>query len=409
MAQLLESTKNYLKTSTKIGRRMSQYRDDTSGSQASLKSTPSDATPSDHNKSVSEDKVANIVSRKISPDSHEAQEERRKSSERTSRPRSRRGDERESSNSCQDQDHTSEHMENGIPRGRSPALSMSNTVSTATSSYDMRPSDYPSMRHYQAHVWRRNLLEESIMHSLKLGYAERHRPSSRLPPKKDSMRARKAREQAILAAAIVPDQHQTPLPGLDSDRQAPHAQEESIIDKTLRLISERSSQARSRQSQQTSQQSSQFRHPTNSPYQMDHNASMTNITQSVASFTLELPDHHASHVMNLSAVPNLFKVKTAVGVPIAQRPRRNSRTSHVGGVAPSPRVLTGKRPVVQIQQTPLPQLKDEDEDSADAPPTPSSAIWAESVVASLKVVGDEEPKSTEDEPKTPQAPTTPEP
>ncbi|KAF9363265.1 hypothetical protein BGX34_004516 [Mortierella sp. NVP85] len=430
MAQLLESTRNYLKTSTKIGRRMSQYKDETSGSQASLQSNPSDAGPPadtladiksqdttthrpsskkrlsglftfdrySKNSMPEERPVTNIVSRKISPDSQETEEQHRdtKSSERIHRSRKSRIDtkDRESSSSSNpyDMDYASDHMENEIPRGRSPALSMSNTLSTATSSYDMRPSDYPSMRHYQAHVWRRNLLEESIMHSLKLGYAERQRPD-RLPAKKDSTRVRKAREQAIVAAATGQEHHPSPLTGVDPGKQEPH---ENIIDKTLRMISEnRNTQAG-------------HQHHKNSPYQTDHNASMANITHSTCSFTLELPHHHASHVMNSSATPDLFKIKTAAPPVPLRSARRNSKTSHVGGVAPSPRVLTGKRPAPPVQPIILPivppKLKDEDED-AETPLTPSSAIWASSVVASLNEVGEEQAASTDDQPKTPE--TTP--
>ncbi|KAF9951487.1 hypothetical protein BGZ65_005916 [Modicella reniformis] len=440
MAQLLESTRNFLKTSTRIGRRLSQYKEETSGSQPSLHINHNDTiSPSNviiladnktqdtathrpaYKKRISglftldsrnktllseERQVANMVSRKISPDSQETSvlpEERgrdTKSSERTQRSRKNRKDTNESANSSpyQDQDHSSEHMENNVPRGRSPALSLSNSISTAASSYDTRPSDYPSIRHYQAHVWRRNLLEESIMHSLKIGYAERHKPSRQhaRPSKKDTPRARLAREQAILAAATGKELLPSPLSGLDSEKQE---SQENIIDRSLKIInSDHHTPVPSRPSRQ---QQPHLRHRKNSPYQLDHNASMSNITHSVASFTFELPEQHASHVMRSSVVPDLFMVKADIppGAAPSHRTgnRRDSRASHVGGVAPSPRVLTGRKPTSPVQLIVLPNLRDNDEES-ESPLTPSSGLWADSVVASLNDLGEEKPNMSMEDP-----------
>lgn len=191
------------------------------------------------------------------------------------------------------------------------------------------------------------------MHSLKLGYAERRRSSSRhrsISSKNDSPRARKAREQALLAAAMgrdlaaamgrdlatCPESEATTF-DLDTEPQV------NIIDRSLGNIS--AMQAQHRQQQAHQQQQPQFRRETNSPYQMNYNASMANITHSFASFTLELPEHQVEHVMNASMVPDLFKVRPSIpGVPEQRtRTRRNSGATLGGGVSVSPRVLTGKK------------------------------------------------------------------
>ncbi|KAI1314675.1 hypothetical protein EDD11_001887 [Mortierella claussenii] len=301
------------------------------------------------------------------------------------------------------QDISSAHMEEEVPRGQSPTMSMSNTVSTTTSTYDMRPSDYASMKQYQAHVWRRNLLEESIMHSLRLGYSERQQRSSLRyhqgrPSKKDTPRARRAREQAILAAATGKENS----PFAPSASEIDKASQENIIDRSLKIISsnDRTLSLPRPSHELPSQQ--QFRYEKNSPYQLDYNASMTNIRHSFASFTLEVDDHHATHIMASSAVPELFRVKGASikSIPFPRpQSRRNSRSS-LASIAPSPRVLTGKKPALPSLHTVLPDMQDEDEEDAESPLTPTSAVWAESVFASLDVVaGKTSAGVSESEPK----------
>ncbi|KAF9981234.1 hypothetical protein BGZ75_007522 [Mortierella antarctica] len=418
MPQLLESTRNYLKTSTRLGRRMSQYKDEASGSETSLH-LPVDtdsAHPGDHatgivdtlphrhtaqrrlsslfgfedrSKNAAPEDRAPIMSRRVFPEpqdppiTHSDRMIRRNSrgSERTHRSGKSKSSlqsiwSREGSGNTlsKSHDHGSVHMEQEVPRGRSPTLSLSNTVSTAASTYDTRPSDYASMKHYQAHVWRRNLLEESIMHSLKLGYAERRRSSSRhrsLSSKNDSPRARKTREQALLAAAMgrdlatCPESEVTPF-----DRNT--EPQVNIIDRSLGNIS--AMQARHQQQQQQPH----FRRETNSPYQMDYNASMANITQSFASFTLELPEHQVEHVMSSSMVPDLFKVRESIPRVTEQRTRtrRNSGATLGGGVSMSPRVLTGKKPQSQEgSQSADPHTED------NSPPSATS--WAHSVHTAL--------------------------
>ncbi|KAF9963995.1 hypothetical protein BGZ70_007064, partial [Mortierella alpina] len=356
MPQLLESTRNYLKTSTRLGRRMSQYKDEASGSETSLHlpvgtdsahsgdhtasgiaDTPSHRHTAqrrlsslfgfeDKNKNAAPEDRSGTVSRRVfpepqdSPITHRDRLIRRssKGSERTHRSGKSKASRqstwsREGSGHTlsKSHDHGSVHMEQEVPRGRSPTLSLSNTVSTAASTYDTRPSDYASIKQYQAHVWRRNLLEESIMHSLKLGYAERRRSSSRhrsLASKNDSPRARKAREQALLAAAMGRDLTTCPESEATTfDRNT--EPQVNIIDRSLGNITAMQARHQHLQQPQPShqQQPPQFRRETNSPYQMDYNASMANITHSFASFTLELPEHQVEHVMNSSMVPDLFK------------------------------------------------------------------------------------------------------
>ncbi|KAK3848668.1 MAG: hypothetical protein J3R72DRAFT_415994 [Linnemannia gamsii] len=486
MPQLLESTKNYLKTSTRLGRRMSNYKLEAASSQSSLNEKTihsnnskmiATANPSSHKRlsglfgtdsnnggrtktSFSEDRSA-IHQTKTNPNTQDtivpdgnynystiddADHHRRrnsKSSEATHR--SRRSDKshqsshdsalnnnnnNRSSRHHRERDHASAHMEHEVPRGRSPTLSMSNTVSTAAS-YSTRPTDPSSHRHSQiqghgqnqgqpqSHVWRRNLLEESIMYSLKLGYAERRRSSSRhrssRSSKTDSPRARKAREQALLAAAtgrdIMPSSSTlSPVP--ESGRHAfdvetLHEHEEildrSFVPSTKVTQSAHTGTTGGQHHQKQQQQKATFHREKNSPYQMEYNASMTNITQSFTSFTLELPEHQVSNIITCSAIPDLFKIKTTMSGVQEQRPRsrRNSRTLSIGGgIALSPRVLTGSGTAgsgaksaaslqyQQQQQSAGPVVQkvveeEENEDDLDSPVSPTTATWVQSVFASL--------------------------
>ncbi|KAF9403506.1 hypothetical protein BGX21_003322 [Mortierella sp. AD011] len=356
MTQILESTRNYLKSSTKLGRRVSGSPDVTSGSETSLHDNnfPISKDGSPHQKKHLSSGTNTPEGRK-SPTPNERPityddatlsfHQRALKNSKSFRSTKSRG--------------ASEHMEEEVPRGRSPTLSMSNTFSTAASSYDMRPSDYPNIRQYQTHIWRRNLLEESIMHSLRLGYGDRSRPPSRHQSRSsriDSTRSRKTREMGVLAAT---------------------ASQENIIDRSLKNLENRPKQ----------QQPQQFRREKNGPYQLDYNMSMTNITQSFASFTLELPHHQASHVMASSVIPDLFRIKAIIPGVYRPRSRRNSRSSVNSGITPSPRVLNGKktRAVVPLPQLALPDVVDEDEDT-ESPLTPTSSVWSESVLESLEKV-----------------------
>ncbi|KAF9907326.1 hypothetical protein EC991_011148 [Linnemannia zychae] len=488
MTQILESTKNYLKTSTRLGRRMSNYKLEAASSQSSLnektihsnnsKTTMhkrlsglfgADNTSPRTKTSFSEDQVlvpgSAIHQTKTSPntqdtivpdgnyyktsDADDADHRRRNSKSSETTHRSRRSDKshysshdsgaannngrssRQLSNHHKGRDNTSAHMEHEVPRGRSPTLSMSNTVSTAAS-YSTRPTNTSSHRQSysqsqpqgqqnQSHVWRRNLLEESIMYSLKLGYAERRRSSSRhrssRSTKTDSPRARKAREQALLAAAtgrdIMPSSSSlNPVP--ESGRHAFDVEtlheHEEILDRSFVAPPPSAHTGTGHHQKQLYQQQqpqkATFRREKNSPYQMEYNASMTNITQSFASFTIELPEHHVSHIITSSAIPDLFKIKTTMSGVQEHRPRsrRNSRTLSIGGgIAPSPRVLTGSgTPGAGVRSTTLPQhnhqqqqqqqgagpsvgkvLEEENEDDVDSPVSPTTATWVQSVFASL--------------------------
>ncbi|KAF9193809.1 hypothetical protein BGZ51_002132 [Haplosporangium sp. Z 767] len=385
MPQLFESTRNYLKASTKLGRRMSHYKDETSGSETSFHGInnvenihPNDTLVNPSHPPMHQKKLSDLFSMdgrarttKHDPENMAMPEEDRRrnsrSSERTHRSNKSSIKQCRNGNSHQgwDRDHTSVHMENEIPRGQSPTLSLSNTVSTVASSYDTRPSDYASMRHYQAHVWRRNLLEESIMHSLKLGYADRQRSTSRHHSlsKKDSPRARRTREQAILAAAMGRELASCPESEVASID--PMATQENIIDRSLNNI--RNNQMnRTLAGMQAPQQQYQ-KQQKKSPYQQDYNASMANITQSFTSFTLELPEHQVSHIMASSMVPNLFKVKRTKACTLERRPRsrRNSRSTLGGGIATSPRVLSGKRTMTHPLIPPRRGSPEEDKDNAE--------------------------------------------
>ncbi|KAG0309092.1 hypothetical protein BGZ99_000983 [Dissophora globulifera] len=444
MAPLLESTRNYLKSSSqRLGRGMSAYKEDASGSDTSLNADTTTDKPltrvTSHNSTKTSRPTSPtstkkrlsglfildarpkspqpaehpLVTRSQSPDLLELdfmrEVQQSKSAQKSeainkstnsgqaqavSYSRSLTFTASASASSGDDSphhrarthhghgprsDHASEHMENQIPRGTSPTLSMSNTISTATSSYDMQPSDYPNIRQYQTHVWRRNILEQSIMHSLRLGYADRHRSSSRHGPhssKRESLRTRKAREKAIFAAAT----------GSETSSQ------ENIIDRSLKAID---SDTRPQPTFRTAQQQPQFRYDKNSPYQLEYNASMSNIRESFASFTLELPDHHASHIMASSAIPDLFRIKTALpvaGARLKSRSRRSSRTSTLSsGVALSPRGLNGKKMMLQSQAVALPDVMDADEEEEEEEEEEDVASlqassWAETVFASLDKV-----------------------
>ncbi|KAF9930236.1 hypothetical protein FBU30_000722 [Linnemannia zychae] len=455
MTQLLESTKNYLKTSTRLGRRMSNYKLEAAASQSSLNektttskhsntiaaTNPSKSSykrlsglfnidNSGRNKtSFSEDRTmpSAIHQTKTSPDTQDTivpsdddnnTDHRRrnsKSSEATRRSRKStkshqsshdstlNNDGRRYSNSYKDRDHASVNMEHEVPRGRSPTMSMSNTISTAAS-YNIRPptTNDPHLRQqYQSHVWRRNLLEESIMYSLKLGYAERRRSSSRhrssRPSKSDSPRARKAREQALLAAATGRDSLK-PVP--ESGRHAFDMEtlHEEILDRSIVPQPTSAPLGSEHRAKSRNEQQATICKEKNSPYQMDYNASMTNITHSFASITFELPEHQVSRIITSSAIPDLFKIKTTMAGVQEQRPRsrRNSRTLSIGGISPSPRVLTHGtqiRPTTIAIATPhqyQPNTKhvaekvvEEVEEEAESPVSPTTATWVQSVFASL--------------------------
>ncbi|KAG0064805.1 hypothetical protein BGZ93_011180 [Podila epicladia] len=409
MAQLLQSTRNYLKTSTRLGRRMSQYDDEelnshninkNGGDPPIRKSTDSTSTRS-INRLSGLFRIDRKPSMQDQPQPHgemkhdasvDASVPRRnsKSSGRTHRSLRHRSQE------------GSAHMENEVPRGRSPALSVSNSVSTAASSYDTRPSDYPSMRQYQSHVWRRNLLEESIMHSLRLGYAERNRSSSRHRSRsKLNSASRKAREQAMLNAAM--GQELPPLPvgatlNLQTSQEDVHGKREPSPSTATAATTTTTTTTTivSRQipttpiptgyitpQPQTPPQTPKSTPKKNSPYQAHDNASMANITHSFASFSFELPETQVSHIMASSAVPNMFKVRPSEPElepelepkPIKPRGRRDSRTRILSIGGPSPRVLTGKS-----ARTEQGEMSGSD---LESPVSPTSA-WVNSVFSTLE-------------------------
>ncbi|KAF9354572.1 hypothetical protein BGX26_007608 [Mortierella sp. AD094] len=325
MSQLLESTRNYLKVSTKLGRRLSSYREDSSASETSLHA-PSSAEnikqkqyrPSPQNRlsslftletrnrnSVSsEDRAAiSILPSKAEP---EVQDQLQNDNNKKRRSSSSR---KSTLSQPQSTLRTSQYMDrNEVPRGRSPTLSVAPTVrtvdsSSATSSYDARPSDYPSVDDYNSHVWRRTLLEESIMQSLNLGYGQSS-PRSDRPLSQRRSRSLKRNATGRSRKDLPPcptDSEATGKTGrktvIDRNTSAPNRilapQQEKVINKK-------------------------------SPYQMLLNPSTSNITHSFASFTLELPEHQVTHATTASAVPNLFTLKTC------------------NGSSPSPRVLAGK-------------------------------------------------------------------
>ncbi|KAF9429021.1 hypothetical protein BGZ76_001960 [Entomortierella beljakovae] len=393
MTQILESTKNYLKNSTKLGRRMSGSRDGNSGSETSLRSFTHDSglqmtKDSDSHQPTLKKRLSGVFtqeSRSKSPTHahpHSVSSDARTLSTKKSgdhkRPKTTKSNKSFHSAEGKDRDGTTKHeldhaeyLEDEVPRGRSPTLSMAKSFSTTTSTYDSTPSDYPSVHHYQNHVWRRTVLEESIMHSLRLGYGDRRRPSSRYhsrSSRRDSIHNRKSRDISIL------DAMSRELPPFPQDGS--NVSRENITDRSLRVID-------------NGNRSQTFKRQMNGPYQLEYNSSMTNITQSFASFTLELPEHHASHVMASSAIPDLFRIKAIIPGVISYRPRsrRNSRSSLNGGIAPSPRVLSGKKPTIPLPKLTLPDVQDEEEnDDPESPLTPTSATWASSVLTSLEVV-----------------------
>ncbi|KAF9155973.1 hypothetical protein BG015_007880 [Linnemannia schmuckeri] len=379
MPQLLESTRNYLRSSTKIGRRLSSYRDDSrSASEASLQdmNTTTSTTPSSaeslklkqpqqqQHRPTTQNRLSSLFSLEGRNRNSISSEDRAATATATSTalanatpltggakvgrdhditPQKKRRSfhSRKSSQHQQEKHHRFSSPDlytdgKDVPRGRSPTLSVSHTDYTAgsgSSSYDARPSDYPTLKQYQAHVWRRNLLEESIMHSLRLGYGEtgthrphsssRHRSRSRsLKGSTNGGRSRKmSREQhsAMLVAAMSKDLPPCPT----GDGTTP-----------VTVVLSRSGPVPSKDGKKSAKNG-------NSPYQMLLNPSTTNVTHSFASFTLELDEHQVSHVMNSSAIPGLFTIKVG---PSRQRGRANStaRMMATTGHGPSTRVLTGK-------------------------------------------------------------------
>ncbi|KAG0202255.1 hypothetical protein BGX28_005169 [Mortierella sp. GBA30] len=414
MPQLLESTRNYLKSSTKIGRRLSSYKEDSSASEASLHDlVPSTLEavkpqqrrhPSTHkrlsalftlegrnrNSVSSEDRtvptaaVNNILSRKIVPEETQEQQQqphqevqpeqqqqqsidgnnrkKRKNSSRTSTqsqlyqptppPQQR------SSRLYESSEHSAptilkKDLE-AVPRGRSPTFSNARTArttasSSAASSYDTRPSDYPSMKHYQAHLFRRTLLEESIMHSLKLGYAtssEASTPRSStttdrsLTDRPRTSRSLKSGSRAGGSSSCMSDEQQAAMLASALSKDLPPRPTPKKTDSTtsMEIIVDRS-MAKSSSNKRSVKDEKRI---SNSPYQLLLNPSTTNITQSYASFTLELPEHHASHVMSASVVPNLFQIKAHGGPRGRKVPSPMGKIVNAGQSGPSPRVLTGK-------------------------------------------------------------------
>ncbi|KAG0244452.1 hypothetical protein BGW41_007744 [Actinomortierella wolfii] len=440
MVQLLESTKSYLRNSTKLGRRMSQYKHEMSSSETSLppeketaattptlqrssmEKSPSRAsqsrlsglfsiTRSNSNGSstrhstpspVEERPSSGLFPRKIGPDTaethaHVVSDDKRRNSKSSDRTHATTSDKSQHSGSHdnnsgirrhshrvsvatspgKDASNGDIHQHRGsqildcdrrrsrrvhsqydeVPRGRSPTWSMSNTISTATSSYHTRPSDYPSMKHYQAHVWRRQLLEESIMHSLKLGYADRNRPVTRQRSRslKQNSRARKAKEQAMLAAALGKD-----LPESPTTSRHPHGHRQQQKDGSNDSEDEEGTEEVTSRSMDVLKPLPQIK---NSPYITQTNPSMLNITQSFASFTLELNENDVHRVMSSSAVPNLFRIKQQLGPGTGSRPHRDSKTK----INPSP--LSNS-----------PHAPGKESDSTLTSPT---ADWAKGVFVSL--------------------------
>lgn len=287
---MLESTRNYLKSSTKLGRRLSNHRDESSASEGSVHSiAPSNVEnpkqPQQHHRSTSQIRLSSLFafegknrSSVSTEDRATVNSARKMGSETHDRPQQDNKKKRRSSSS-----QKSTQSLPATTTDSSPPSDKARRSATAASMYDARPDDYPSIDQYQAHVWRRNLLEESIMHSLKLGFAA-------TPPSRSAKRTATDRSRKSLGAA---------------------GDSTVVLDRGL---------------------------SPNSPYQMV-NSSTTNITQSYTSFTLELPEDHVAQVLSSSAVPHLFKIKqTEVR---GQRDSNATRILHTGP-SPSPRVLTGK-------------------------------------------------------------------
>ncbi|KAF9943240.1 hypothetical protein BGZ75_000874 [Mortierella antarctica] len=383
MPQLLESTRNYLRSSTKIGRRLSSYRDDSSASEASLHDLApanlDNIKPQQHRRpstqkrlsalftlegrnrnsvSIEDRSAVNALSGKVVPEETENQEQplehplEHQSEDKGNNNRKKRksGSSRKStlsqhslptpppqqrSSRLYEPERSSALAENSspVPRDRSSTFSVARSARTATSSsaassYDARPCDYPSMKHYQAHLWRRTLLEESIMHSLKLGYATPSHASSprsstatdRSDPRSRSKSGSTADRNSRLSKDLPPRPTAS-----DSATSL-----EIIVDRSMPMPSSNSHQRSLKEEKRIS----------NSPYQLLLNPSTTNITQSYASFTLELTEHQASHVMSSSAVPNLFQIKAQVAR--GRKLSNPTRMMNAGHSGPSPRVLTGK-------------------------------------------------------------------
>ncbi|KAF9387507.1 hypothetical protein CPB97_002472 [Podila verticillata] len=351
MTQLLESTRNYLRSSTKIGRRLS-HRDQSSGSETSLHPSITSTQPSPPSSTggreanprrsstytrlsalfsldnlskkdtVTSSNHSGVLSKVTLEVERSSEDKKRKKASRRSTSRlsdnptlgkkSKGTDlpllviQAEQQQNKQKPYKQPKHEE--VPRGRSPTLSMSHTLHTVASSYDTHPSDYSSMTQYEAHVWRRNLLEESIMHSLRLGWGES--PSSRRSRSRSVKRGTRSRKSRD-ASGI----YKGPCP----------ANEDGVQIRNRALLSP------------------------NSPYMMQLNpsTSTTNITHSFASFTLELDEHQVPHIMASSVIPNLFMIKGPSPLSSKGEPRgrkdSNAR-SIVGRHAPSPRVLNGKLP-----------------------------------------------------------------
>ncbi|KAG0255120.1 hypothetical protein BG011_005312 [Mortierella polycephala] len=372
MPQLLESTRNYLRSSTKIGRRLSNY---STASEASFQDIPpasledikqqqqqqqyqhQQLRPSpqkrlsalftlegrNRSSTSSEGRTSvNMLPHKIRPEAQEQlqpenKKKRKSSSSRKSTlsqhqptppPQHRASKSYEPT--TQERPLTPMDPENEVPRGRSPTLSFAptmHTVASAASSYDTRPSDYPSMKHYQSHLWRRTLLEESIMHSLRLGYAgpSQQQDDSRTQSPKSSSK----------------DLPPCPESNVDGDAAllTLNGSQEHIVERSMPTPNVGSNDLKASKEKRSS--------TNNSPYQMLLNPSTTNITQSYASFTLELPEHQVSHVMSASVIPNLFRIKSYV------RARRNSNASRImsTGYGPSPRVLTGKPTATALEES----------------------------------------------------------
>ncbi|KAF9580291.1 hypothetical protein BGW38_003125, partial [Lunasporangiospora selenospora] len=311
--------------------------------------------------------------------------------------------------------------------------------SSAASCYSACPNDYANIKQYQTHVWRRNLLEESIMHSLRLGYADRARASVPSPlantvigtpvaaaatagelagegsssPRQharrsilgssflSSSKARKVREQAMYAAAMGAEQgrgRQTMdilNPGPRSTASSP--ERENIVDRAMSRIPDMSSMPSSnRHSLQPPPPQPQTRQPAkNSPYQMSGvNDSVSNITHSFLSLTLELPEHHATNVLASSAAPNLFMVMEETFVSTDQDGRQNSshrrksiresRNLTTENGTGSPHVLGGamSAEAAKCNVHAVIEVEEEEED-VDSVETPATKEWIDSVFSSL--------------------------
>ncbi|KAF9365479.1 hypothetical protein BGX34_009818 [Mortierella sp. NVP85] len=285
MPQLLESTRNYLKVSTKLGRRMSSNSRDESSEGSLHNVSPTSVEKQQQQqqqRTASQTRLAslfNFEGRNRSSVSTDRKSQDLSQQENSKKRRSSSSQKSTQSLPAATASRTSMRSDSSSqgPSSSHPGSNKMRRATTATSMYDVRPDDYPSMDQYKDHVRRRNLLEESIMHSLKLGYAESPRSAKRSA----TDRSRKPTEDSTV-----------------------------VLGRGM---------------------------STNSPYQLV-NSSTANITQSMVSFTLELPEDHVAQVLSSSSVPQLFKIKLSDGRPKAQR---DSRTLHTGP-SPSPRVLTGK-------------------------------------------------------------------